>query len=179
MIDLTEVERLILKSGLGDRRAFAALYAATSSKLFGLCLRVLDNRSEAEEVLQEAYVKIWRNAAVYAADGLSPWAWLMTVTRNTAIDRLRARRATAPLDEVAELADLAPGPEDAALARGESRRIAACLDSLEPDRAEAVRRAYLRGETYAELARRFGVPLNTMRTWLRRSLIRLRECLSP
>lgn len=178
MADLVEIERLLARTGMGDRRAFAALYGATSGKLFGLCLRVLSDRAEAEDVMQDAYVKIWHNAARYRADGLSPYAWLLTITRNTAIDRLRARRAVQPLDLAAELADLSPGPEAAAVAEGEARRIGACLDRLDPDRAEAVRRAYVAGETYDELARRYGVPLNTMRTWLRRSLIRLRECLS-
>lgn len=178
MTDLDEIERLLARSGMGDRRAFAALYSATSPKLYGLCLRVMTDRAEAEDVMQEAYVKIWHNASRYRADGLSPFAWLLTITRNTAIDRLRARRATQPLDAAAELADLTPGPEAQAMAQGDARRIGACLDRLEEDRADAVRRAYIEGETYDELAARFGVPLNTMRTWLRRSLIRLRECLS-
>jgi RNA polymerase sigma-70 factor (ECF subfamily) len=179
MTDLTEIDHLIARCGLGDRHAFAALYGATSAKLFGLAVRILGNRAEAEDAVQDIYVRIWQNAARYRVEGLSPWAWLLTIGRNACIDRLRARRALQPLDEAAELADLSPGPEEAALASAEARRIAGCLDTLAPERAEAVRRAYLEGETYDELARRFGVPLNTMRTWLRRSLIRLRECLSP
>ncbi|MCA0279646.1 MAG: sigma-70 family RNA polymerase sigma factor [Proteobacteria bacterium] len=178
MTDLTEIDHLIARCGLGDRRAFAALYGATSAKLFGLAVRILGNRAEAEDAVQDIYVRIWQNAARYRAEGLSPWAWLLTIGRNACIDRLRARRATQPLDEAAELADLAPGPEETALASAEARRIAGCLATLPPERAEAVRRAYLEGETYDELAHRFGVPLNTMRTWLRRSLMKLRECLS-
>jgi RNA polymerase sigma-70 factor (ECF subfamily) len=104
--------------------------------------------------------------------------WLITITRNHCIDRLRARKtATGQMDEAVDIADAAPGPEALAIAASEGVRIADCMGQLEPDRADAVRRAYLEGETYDELATRYGVPLNTIRTWLRRSLIKLRECL--
>jgi RNA polymerase sigma-70 factor (ECF subfamily) len=173
-----EIERLIAQVALGNRRAFDALYAATAAKLHGVALRILDNRAEAEDVVQEVYVSVWHNAGRYQVNGLSPMTWLITIARNRAIDRLRARRASQPLDEAAELADLSPGPEDAAIAASERGRIAACLGTLDPDRAEAVRRAYVEGESYGDLAQRFGLPLNTVRTWLRRSLQRLRACLS-
>ncbi len=174
-----ELEAMIARMALGDRAAFAALYAATSAKLFGICLRVLDNRSEAEDALQEVFVKLWHSAGRYQVNGLSPMTWMITVARNHAIDRLRARRsATGDMDELAELADLTPGPEAQLIAASERGRIAHCLGTLEPDRADAVRRAYLDGETYADLAHRYAVPLNTIRTWLRRSLLKLRECLS-
>ncbi len=174
-----DVEQLILRAGLGDRAAFGRLYQATSAKLFGLCLRVLKDGAEAEDALQEAYVKIWHNAGRYAQNGMDPMAWLVTVTRNAAIDRLRRRRESAVEAQVYEARpDPSPGPEDAAAAASERRRIDACLAELEADRAGAVRAAYLDGATYDDLAARYGVPLNTMRTWLRRSLIRLRECLT-
>jgi RNA polymerase sigma-70 factor (ECF subfamily) len=173
-----EVEQLILRSGLGDREAFSRLYDATSAKLFGICLRVLKDRAAAEDALQDSFVKIWNHASRYGANGLSPMTWLITIARNTAIDRLRARRRQG---DTAELTDThqarGPGPEQSAVAASEARRIAACLDELEADRRDAVRGAYLEGESYADLAARFDVPLNTMRTWLRRSLIRLRECM--
>lgn len=105
-------------------------------------------------------------------------SWLIAVARNHAIDRIRARRRpAAEIDAALDVADPAPGPEAMAVAGGEADRIHHCLEELEQDRADAVRGAYLKGESYAELAERHGVPLNTMRTWLRRSLIRLRECL--
>ncbi|NCO85341.1 MAG: sigma-70 family RNA polymerase sigma factor [Rhodobacterales bacterium] len=179
MSSTADIETLIARMALGDRAAFSALYTATSAKLFGVALRVLDNRAEAEDALQEVFVKVWRAAGTYQVNGLSPMTWLITITRNHAIDRLRARRgATGGMDELAELADLTPGPEALAIASSDSGRIAGCLGQLEPDRADAVRRAYVEGETYDELARRYGVPLNTIRTWLRRSLLKLRECLS-
>ena len=179
MTTVADIEAMIAKCALGDRRAFAALYQATSGKLFGVLLRILTDRAEAEDALQEVYVKIWKGAGLYRVNGLSPMTWLITIARNHAIDRLRGRRPAArEADEVVDLADNAPGPEARAIAASEAGRIARCMDTLEPDRAEAVRRAYLGGETYADLAERFAVPLNTIRTWLRRSLMKLRDCLS-
>lgn len=176
-----QIEEWLARAATGDRAVFAPLYEATSAKLFGLCLRVLGHRGEAEEALQDIYVKIWNGAGSYRANGLSPITWMAAVARNHCIDRLRARRrraetGTMPQEDL--LADTAPGPEARVVAHGEARAIVDCMAELEPRRAEAVRRAYLEGETYAELAARFEVPLNTMRTWLRRSLIALRACLS-
>ncbi len=173
-----EITRLIFRTALKERAAFDLLYRHTSAKLFGVCLRVLQDRAEAEEALQEIYVKIWIKADRFAASDLSPISWLVAVARNHAIDRLRMRKAPADdIDEAIDIADPAPGPEAHAVATGERRRIDMCLDELEIERAKAVRGAYLDGDSYAELAERFGVPLNTMRTWLRRSLLKLRECL--
>ncbi|CAN0653811.1 RNA polymerase sigma-70 factor, ECF subfamily [Nitratireductor aquimarinus] len=173
-----EITKLIFRTALRERAAFDLLYRHTSAKLFGVCLRVLKDRAEAEEALQEVYVKIWTKADRFAASDLSPITWLVAVARNHAIDRLRARKApTDELDEANAVADPAPNPEAMAAAGSERRRIDACLAELEADRATAVRGAYLNGDSYAELAARFDVPLNTMRTWLRRSLLKLRECL--
>ena len=175
-----EIETLLGRVALSDRTAFALLYDATSAKLFGICLRVLKDRAEAEEALQEVYLRVWHKADRYQVNGLSPMTWLITVTRNLCIDRLRARRAgDDPMGEAADMvADPAPGPEAAAVASGERARIDACFDELEEARAGAVRGAYLDGLSYAELSERYDVPLNTMRTWLRRSLSKLKECLS-
>ncbi|GAA5067327.1 sigma-70 family RNA polymerase sigma factor [Roseibacterium beibuensis] len=173
-----ELEALIARVALGDRAAFSALYDATSAKLFGTCLRVLKVRAEAEEVLQEVYVLIWQKADRYQVTGHSPMTWLITLARNRAIDRLRARKPSTEIDDALPLADAAPGPEAKAVAAGEARRVVACMDELKADRAAAVRGAYLDGMSYADLAERHAVPLNTMRTWLRRSLQQLKECLS-
>ncbi|HKL55623.1 MAG: sigma-70 family RNA polymerase sigma factor [Roseovarius sp.] len=178
-----EIENWLAKAALGDRAAFDALYMATSAKLFGICLRVLDNRAESEEVLQDIYVRVWNHAGRYEVNGLSPMTWLITIARNAAIDRLRRRRAaragdSAGTDMAEAQADPAPGPEARVIAASEGAQLEACFDELDSGHAEAVRGAYLDGETYADLADRFGVPLNTMRTWLRRSLLKLRECLS-
>lgn len=179
MGDSDHIEDLLARTALRDRGAFDRLYDATSAKLFGVCLRVLKNRAEAEESLQEVYLRIWNKADRYAVTGHSPMTWLITIARNIAIDRLRARRGQeVDLDEVGEITAPGVGPEGMAIARSETRRITACLDELPTDRADAVRAAYLDGAAYKDLAARYDVPLNTMRTWLRRSLIALRECLA-
>ncbi len=179
MSDREQLEALIARVALRDRAAFSALYAATSAKLFGICLRILKDRSLAEEALQEVYVKLWHRADRYRVTGHSPMTWLITVARNHAVDRLRAAPApTADLDAVAPVAAPGPSPEASVIAAGEARRIVECLGELPDDRAAAVRGAYLDGLAYQELADRYAVPLNTMKTWLRRSLISLRECLS-
>lgn len=173
-----DITKLIVRVAMKDRAAFDLLYRQTSAKLFGVCLRVLNDRADAEEALQEIYVKIWMKADRFAVSDLSPISWLVAVARNHAIDRVRARRqAMADIDEASEVADPRPGPEDNAAAGSEMTRIERCLSEIEADRAAAVRAAYVEGHAYAELAARFKVPVNTMRTWLRRSLIRLRECL--
>jgi len=173
-----DITKLIIRTSMKDRGAFDLLYRHTSAKLFGVCLRVLKDRAEAEEALQEVFVKVWTRADRYAVSELSPITWLVAIARNHAIDRIRARRvASADLEEAIDVADPRPGPEALALAGSERVRIFQCMEALEKDRADAVRGAYLVGESYAELAERFGVPLNTMRTWLRRSLMKLRDCL--
>jgi RNA polymerase sigma-70 factor (ECF subfamily) len=179
MTDRDHIEELIGKVSLGDRSAFAALYDATSGKLFAVCLRVLKNKSEAEDTLQDVYLRIWNKADRYATTGHSPMTWLITVARNLAIDHLRARKTgNVDLDTSGELVEKSPGPEATSIAASEQRRISACFEELQQDRADAVRAAYLDGETYQTLADRYDVPLNTMRTWLRRSLMALKECLS-
>ncbi|UXX84035.1 sigma-70 family RNA polymerase sigma factor [Roseovarius pelagicus] len=178
-MSLEAIEQQIARVATGDRLAFGALYSQTSAKLFGIALRVLKDRAEAEEVLQEVYVKVWHNANRYRANGLSPMTWLITIARNTAIDRARKRRESqAGLDAAEAMADPTPGPEALAVQSSEREKLAGCFGELEEGRADAVRRAYLEGETYAELATSFDVPLNTMRTWLRRSLMKLKECLT-
>lgn len=173
-----DISTLVSRVALRDRAAFDLLYRHTSAKLMGVCLRILQDRGEAEEALQEVFVKIWTRADRFVASDLSPISWLVAIARNHAIDRLRARRLPVrQIEEAIAIADTAPGPEAAAVASSERVRIDGCLDELDHRRAGAVRGAYLDGYSYEELATRHGVPLNTMRTWLRRSLLKLRECL--
>jgi RNA polymerase sigma-70 factor (ECF subfamily) len=174
-----DIAELIARTAMRDRAAFRDLYGRTSAKLFGVTLRILRDRSEAEEALQEVYVKIWQRADRYVPGTYSPISWLVAIARNHSLDILRARKPVSEdIDAALDLADAAPDPEQSALAGGELRRIDTCLGELEADKADAVRGAYLDGFSYEELAERYNVPLNTMRTWLRRSLIKLRECLS-
>lgn len=175
----SDVASLISRVALRDRAAFAALYSATAPKLFAVCLRILKDRSDAEDALQEIFVKIWHRADHFAGARENPDGWLCAIARNHAIDRLRARRPIAErVDDVAaNLRDDGLDPEQATLLKGEGRQIDRCMQELESDKASAIRAAYIDGLTYQELADRHSVPLNTMRTWLRRSLLKLRECL--
>ena len=177
--DTADISHLIARCALRDRQAFRDLYTRTSSKLFGVTLRILRDRAEAEEALQEVYVKIWQRADRYVAGGYSPISWLVAVARNHSLDLLRARKPRGDdIDLALDVADAQPNPEQAEANRGERARIDHCLGQLEADKADAVRGAYLDGFSYEELSERHRVPLNTMRTWLRRSLLKLRECLT-
>lgn len=182
MTSLEEIEDLIARVAMGDRKAFRALYERTSAKLFGVAARVLRDDGLAEEVLQEVFLRIWHRSDSYKSNGYSPMTWLITITRNAAIDRLRKLRsegkAAEPVEIAERLYDPAPGPETQTVMRDEARVLEDCLDELEHERADMVRKAYLQGVTYAELSEATGVKLNTVRTWLRRSLLQLRECLS-
>ncbi|MBU2992953.1 sigma-70 family RNA polymerase sigma factor [Octadecabacter sp. 1_MG-2023] len=179
MTSVQDIEKMILRVALQDRKAFEALYSATSAKLFGIILRVLKDRAAAEDVLQDVYLRLWQGGAgTFTSGTASPISWLATVARNRAIDRLRQLKPSRPLSDAPEIADAKPGPEALVMAASDRAQIHACLEELVPDRAAAVRGAYLDGDTYADLAARFGVPLNTMRTWLRRSLLSLKDCLN-
>lgn len=172
------LETLIERCALGDRAAFELLYRHSSAKLFGVCLRILGNRSEAEEALQETYIKIWRNAGQYARTRARPLSWLAAIARNQSIDRLRARRPQADsVDVAAEIAGDEPSPEASALAADERRRLQDCLETLSAQQATAIRRSYFGDLTYEALAAQMSVPLGTMKSWIRRGLIRLKACL--
>lgn len=174
------VADLIDRVARQDRAAFRELYSRTSAKLMGVLLRMLGQRAEAEEALQEVFTRVWLRAGRFDATKGRGMTWLIAIARNHAIDRLRARpddAADAGPEALDQVRDASPGAEGRLIAMGEAGRIADCFQTLEPDRAEAVRGAYLGGLSYADLAARHDVPLNTMRTWLRRSLLKLRECL--
>ncbi len=171
------VADLILKCAAQDRAAFRALYRDSSAKLMGVLLRILRERSEAEDALQEVYTRVWTRAGRFDAAKGRGMTWLIAIARNLAIDRLRRRPAASSDDGLDTVQDTAPRAETRLIAEGEARRMADCFATLEPDRAAAVRGAYLAGLSYVELAARHDVPLNTMRTWLRRSLLKLKECL--
>lgn len=164
----------------GNRKALRSLYDRTSAKLMGICLRILKDRDEAEDVLQEVYISIWSRAGSFDPGKASPITWLATIARNRAIDKLRARKSrgeSVVLDEAFEVADEGPDGFAAAAAKDESRRIHHCLGTLEDKAQQVIRTAFFEGLSYPELAARAGVPLGTIKSWIRRSLLRLRECL--
>lgn len=174
-----ELNRLLQQTGRSDQKAFAELYRRTSSKLFGVCLRMLRDRSEAEDVLQETYTTVWRRAASFDAAKASAITWLVTLSRNKAIDRLRQHREE-QLDDPLKLDDIVdeqPSPAKGAETSQEQQRLEQCLDALEPQQQRSVREAFFTGATYNELATRCKVPLGTMKSWIRRSLMQLRTCL--
>lgn len=163
-------------TGRGDEKAFAKLYQNSSSKLFGVCLRMLHQRSQAEETLQDAFVTIWNRASRFDPGRASAMTWMITVTRNKAIDSLRKRRETTPI-EYMDLESDDPSPSNEAEHSQQRRRIEQCMDQLQNKHKSAVREAFFSGVTYKQLADRCQVPLGTMKSWIRRSLIQLRDCL--
>lgn len=167
--------------GEGDRDALKLVYDRTAPKLYGICLRILSDRGDAEEALQDAFLKIWRNAGSFDPKRASPITWLATVTRNRAVDRFRARRPlnTRPIDAASEVAGMDP-PADSVIERDqEVAELIACLKQLEQKDEALIRAAFLQGSTYSELAERGGIPLGTVKSRIRRALAKLRGCLTP
>lgn len=162
----------------GDRSSLKSLYQRTSAKLYGICLGLLRDESEAQDVLQEVYLSLWRKAASFDATKASPITWMATIARNRAIDRLRSRRAPAEeLDAATDVPDDAPSSFDILEAAEDASRLRGCLEGLEAKARNAIRSAFFDGATYPQLAAREGVPLPTMKSWIRRGLINLRGCL--
>jgi RNA polymerase sigma-70 factor (ECF subfamily) len=164
----------------GDRAALRLVYQETSAKLFGVLVRILNDRSEAEDVLQDVYVTVWHKAATFDPGRASPITWLVAVARNRVIDRLRASAASRrmePIETAEDVRDNAPAVTEMLERSQESGRLAACLDELEERQSTAIRSAFLEGNTYDELARRMSVPLGTVKSWIRRGLLKLRACL--
>ncbi len=177
--DASELTILLNRASGGDRAAFDRLYEASSAKLFGVVLRITRDRGRAEEVIQEAYVKIWRSAGRFDPDRASPITWMATIARNTAIDSVRrlSREAAGSDADMTAIPDKAP-LQDAALEAGELQsQLHACLETLEPAHRDAVKLAYLEGLSRQELADRLAMPVGTIKTWLHRSLKRLKDCL--
>src|SRR6266568_4183775 len=142
----SQLAAAIVRVAGGDRVALRMIYQDTSAKLFGVCLRILNDRSEAEDVLQDVYVTVWRKAATFDPGRASPITWMVAIARNRAIDRLRSR------------ADAGSDPAPAAVERVElarqHQRLTRCLEELEARHASAIRAAFLDGATYEELAAR-------------------------
>ena len=168
------------RAGRGEKAALETIYAATSAKLFGICLRILRDRQESEDVLQEVYLSVWRRAGSFDPARASPITWLATLARNRSIDRLRSLRRSGgsePVDAALDIADPAPGALAAIEAREEAKRLSGCIGELDERTGGAIRAAFFGGLTYTELAERSEVPLGTMKSWIRRGLMKLKECL--
>lgn len=169
----------LIRVGGEDRAAFRDLYDLTSAKLFGICLRICGDRQAAEDVLHDVYLIVWRRAGAWEPGRASPITWLATIARNRAIDWRRAanNRPAATLDEAPDLADPHPDAEAQLAAAGERQRLIDCLTGLETRQREAIRTAFFDGVTYADIADREGVPAGTAKSWIRRGLAKLKECL--
>jgi RNA polymerase sigma-70 factor (ECF subfamily) len=174
-----DLANLLAAIGNGDQAAFERLYVLTRAKLYGIVLRILRRGDLAEEVLQDTYLKVWRNAREFDPQRASPITWMVAIARNRAIDLVRRKSEASIEDEPAALEILAesPAPLAAREMTEELRRLLGCLGALEDDRRRMVLLAYYNGLSREELAVRFERPVNTIKTWLRRSLIEIRECL--
>lgn len=166
----------LVRTGNDDRHALHEVYALTSAKLFGICLRVCGEPQAAEDVLHEVYLTIWQRAAAWNPARGAAITWLAAVARNRAIDWRRANRkmcGTISIDHASSVADPAVDAETALLSVESARHVRACLETLDPRHRAAIRAAFFDGATYVELAERHGVPLGTMKSWVRRGLAKM------
>ena len=172
-------EALLQACANGDQAALHSLYVGTAPQLFGLALRILRRREIAEEIVQDAFVVIWRNAHTFDPGRGPAMAWLARIVRNRCIDVLRQRGRETPLDEasIEDWEDPMSSPADLAALSRDARRMQDCLDELEESSRKVLRLVYYEGLPYKEVAVQLGVPLGTVKTWVRRSLIRLRGCM--
>jgi RNA polymerase sigma-70 factor (ECF subfamily) len=180
------IDRIATRAGRADGEvALRELYDLTSAKLYGVALRVVGNRDWAEDVLQEAYLTVWRAAADYRAALSPPMAWLGVIVRSRALDFLR-RRASERADAAVELDDAiaetvagdAEDPMDTSQASEQAWALHECLRKLEARQREVVALAYLRDLSHSELAEQLQLPLGTVKTWIRRGLEQLRGCMA-
>jgi RNA polymerase sigma-70 factor (ECF subfamily) len=167
----------------GDQSALATLYDTTSRLVFGLVLRILSDREAAEEVLLDVYTQVWRQAATYDRSRGTPLAWLMTIARSRALDRLRSgrqdRQRKEPLDAVIEAQSAAANPEEMTVMAERQRLVRRALDTLSPEQREVIELAYYSGLSHSEIAAQLGQPLGTVKTRTRLGMMKLREALKP
>ena len=174
-----ELAELLAEVSRGDQAAFRTLYDRTSAKLFGVVLRIVRSRELGDEVLQEVYLRIWQSASRYRADSGRPMTWMISIARYAAIDTIR-RRADPQADATAAHPDRVQNlaaPDDQERDVAVEQELLRCLGQLAETQREAVLLAYCSGHSREELAKHFAAPVPTVKTWLRRSLITLRQCL--
>jgi RNA polymerase sigma-70 factor (ECF subfamily) len=174
-----ELDQLLRATANGDRAAFRALYNATSAKLFGVALRILKRSDLAEDVIQDAYLKIWDAAPKFRPELGSPMSWMIAITRNRAIDILRKRTEVGIEDEKdgGERADEALDPYQMTAQNNELKALLSCMERLNPDQRQCLLMAYYYGYTHEEISKRMSTPVGTVKSWIRRGLARVKECL--
>lgn len=183
-----DLSQLLARAGLGDRAAFATLYDRTSSHLFAVVLRICRDRAQAEDILQEVYVNVWRAASGFDAAQSQPLTWLTSIARNRAIDSLR-RAHTQPQLQTSAIADDedsdvydttpddSPGPLELLSRASDARALANCMQDLSASQRQSVALAFYDGLSHAEVADQMGQPLGTVKSWVRRALLSLKSCL--
>ena len=188
MADADQLTQLLAATAAGDQQSFRKLYEATSSHLFALLVRMLKRQDWAEEALQDCYLRIWQKSESYEPGKGAPLTWLLAIARYRALDLLRMRRPEVmehqtggdDEDEGPSLLD-APDPTQDPLARAEERegigRLERCMEGLGGEQRNSVLLAYYEGYTHQELAARLKAPLGTVKSWVRRGLAQLRDCL--
>lgn len=183
---MADRDQLILwlhTTAAGDAQAFQRLYDATAPQLYALLLRILRNPDHAQDALQDAYVKIWQKADSYSSERGAPMTWLLSIARYRALDALRRRRPEAAMPEdpnrAATLLEdvVASGPSEEAEQLQTLDAVQTCLTTLSPEQRKSILLAYYEGLTHEELAGRLAAPLGTVKSWIRRGLSRLRQCL--
>ena len=177
-----EAAALIRSVAQSDQHALAALYDSTSRLVYGLVLRILRDAGAAEEVLLDVYAQVWRQAAQYSERRGSPLAWLTTIARSRAIDRLRAGRHEEQRGQQLDLAvqtATTENLEEAMALRETQAKVRAALAALAPEQREVIELAYYSGMSHSEIAARTGQPLGTVKTRTRLGMMKLRELLAP
>ncbi|MGB7035089.1 MAG: sigma-70 family RNA polymerase sigma factor [Xanthobacteraceae bacterium] len=179
MVMQTELVWLLGAVARGDETAFEQLYSETRAKLYGVLLRILGRPALADEVMQETYLKVWRMADRFDPTLASPITWMVAIARNRAIDIVRKRGDVSIEEEpeALEAASEAPAPLARREMTEELRQLLFCLGKLDPEKQRIVLLAYYSGWSRDQLAQKLDIPVNTIKTWLRRSLLEIRECM--
>lgn len=174
-----ELVRALRLVGRGDRAALETVYSMTSAKLLGVIIRIERDREAAEDVLQDVYLKVWRRAGRFDPDRASPITWLCTIARNAAIDAKRSagRKTEVADDDLPEIEDGCALADEMLCDKEDAARVQDCLEGLQGNHRRSIRMAFFDGLTHSELAERIGVPLGTMKSWIRRGLESLKGCL--
>ncbi len=186
----TALAEALSRVSLGDRAAFRTLYQATSAHLFGVILRINPDRPQAEDILQEIYVSIWHAAKAFDPLRSQPMTWLTSIARNRAIDSLRRRKAEVAtvssnvvrddgeeVDRLAELPSDAAGPLELLQRAAEARAVTHCMQQLSAEQQQCMALTYYQGLSHAEVAEHLAQPLGTVKSWVRRALLALKDCL--
>ncbi|MBD3610147.1 MAG: sigma-70 family RNA polymerase sigma factor [Gammaproteobacteria bacterium] len=172
------VSDLLIACSRGDHKAFELLYQKTSPNLYAVSLRILKNEASAQECLQEAFIKIWNNAARYTPERAQATTWMSTITRNMAVDILR-RSGRASFAGELEFENLSDEKAEEEMFHGsDARLLQRCMEELREQPRQALMHAYYDGMTHGELSEHMDVPLGTIKTWIRRALEQLRQCLA-